>query len=65
MAHCLGNITEVGRRKKRKTSIAELSLGKIKPDMNTPSYVSEGWTRGRNRRNFQEEGDIKARVLKH
>lgn len=52
MGHCLGNITVVGRKEKRKTSITDINLGKTELDMDTPSYIGEGWTRERNRRNF-------------
>lgn len=54
---------EEGRE--RKIFILDFSLRRIELDRDIFSFMGWGQIRGRNRRNFQEEGDIKVRVLKY
>jgi len=65
VGRCLGHTVEIGRWRRKKDFYYRPQQGKTEPDMDTPSPMGQGWTRGKNRRNFQEEGDIEVRILKH
>lgn len=60
----MGKIIEVGSRKEKKDLYWDLNLGKTEPDMDTSNPTGQRRTTGKNRGNFQEEEEIKARVLK-